>query len=71
MTDSEKIETAIRIIEEFGSIDGAHHKQWVLDQVIQVLLGGEYEDWKEEMRGDWLEEYDEYEYGEWDKGIAP
>ncbi len=30
---------ALRWIEQYGGIDGAHHKQWVLDQVARILLG--------------------------------
>jgi len=26
-------------IEHYGSIDGAHHKDWVLDQVSRILKG--------------------------------
>ena len=34
-----KDQWAMRFIESYGQIDGAHHKAWVLDQVAQVLLG--------------------------------
>lgn len=30
---------AMRYIEAYGSIDGGHHKQWVLDQVVRILKG--------------------------------
>ena len=30
---------ALRYIEMYGGIDGAHHKTWVLDQVVRILLG--------------------------------
>ena len=26
-------------IERYGQIDGAHHKDWVMDQVVQILKG--------------------------------
>ncbi len=57
----------------FGSIDGAHHKQWLLDQVLRELLGpdryaGQISDWDEERRmGDDPEDWD----SSWDEGIAP
>jgi hypothetical protein len=35
----ERIEKALGIIHQFGGIDGAHHKQWVLDQVVRALTG--------------------------------
>ena len=33
-----EIQTAMRIIEDFGGIDGEHHKAWVIDQVARALL---------------------------------
>jgi len=30
---------ALNIIKSYGSIDGGHHKQWVLDQVVRILTG--------------------------------
>lgn len=38
---------ALKVIAEDGSIDGSHHKQWVLDQVVHFLTGtGEnYQKW--------------------------
>jgi hypothetical protein len=73
MDDKEKIETDINLIGQYGGIDGGHHKQWVLDQVVRVLLGDEYNSWLAMMRGEWREENGvyEYEYDDWDEGIAP
>lgn len=54
-----RIEQALALIGEYGEIDGAHHKQWVLDQVARTLAGGdEYPNWVSEW--DWE-----------DPGIAP
>lgn len=30
---------AMEFIARYGQIDGAHHKQWVLDQVARILRG--------------------------------
>ena len=30
---------AMLFIEEYGQIDGSHHKQWVIDQVARILKG--------------------------------
>lgn len=63
--------------------DGAHHKQWTIDQMVRVLTGEDYEKWvksyqtcglKDCMRhedGDdeWTEDCDQG-YA-WDEGIAP
>lgn len=37
--DYTKSDWALTFIERYGSIDGAHHKAWVLDQVARILLG--------------------------------
>lgn len=58
-----RIEDALDLAWQYGQIDGGHHKMWVIDQMVRVLLGDEYEKWVQEYEGD-----DEYE---WDVGIAP
>ena len=46
------------LIEQYGWIDGAHHKQWVLDQIVRKILApNDYEKWAEACN--------------WDCGIAP
>jgi hypothetical protein len=49
---------AVKIAEEFGPVDGAHHKTWVIDQMVRVLLGEAYDMWVVMRDG-------------WDEGIAP
>jgi hypothetical protein len=34
---------AMTFIEMYGGIDGAHHKDWVLDQVARILKGSKVE----------------------------
>jgi len=58
---------ALDLILRYGGIDGGHHKQWVLDQIVRKLTGDGYNAWVEE-----------YQLGEdgpetyiWDEGIAP
>lgn len=34
-----KEQWAIQFISSYGGIDGAHHKDWVLDQVSRILHG--------------------------------
>ena len=56
---------ALDLISEYGEIDGAHHKQWLLDQVVRMLTGNEYE------YDRWVESHlKETEY-QWDEGVAP
>ena len=53
-------------IGEWGWIDGGHHKQWVLDQLVRMLV----EDYEK-----WVAEWEDGEDGpgtySWDQGIAP
>jgi hypothetical protein len=32
------VDWSLTFISQFGGIDGAHHKMWVLDQVARILL---------------------------------
>jgi hypothetical protein len=65
-----KINSALDVIEAFGSTEGTEHKQWVIDQVVRKLLGEEaYEVWKENFG--WDEECQERVYGNWEEGSPP
>ena len=37
--DLTREEWAMYFIESYGQIDGGHHKNWVIDQVVRVLKG--------------------------------
>jgi hypothetical protein len=67
MKDGEKIDRALAYIMEYGGVDGGHHKQWLLDQVVQMLADDKYDDWVKffENGEDGPQTY------EWDRGIAP
>jgi hypothetical protein len=58
---------ALRLAFEYGSIDGSHHKQWIIDQMVRALKGPGYEAW--------VEHFEDGEDGpgtySWDEGIAP
>ncbi len=62
-----KLDAALAVIVENGDIDGSHHKQWVLDQVVRTLTGDGYRAW--------VEAYCAGEDGPdtyaWDEGVAP
>jgi hypothetical protein len=79
-----RISRAMYYAGEFGYIDGAHHKQWVIDQMVRALTGcpvtgtaavidGEYDP---EVQGEsdeyreWVTPAGEDDPG-WDEGIAP
>lgn len=63
----ERIAAAIDAAETGGGTDGAHHKQWALDQVIRALTGPGYEAW----RSGYEDGEDGPETYWWDEGIAP
>lgn len=70
MNDKQKIQEAIDIISEFGGIEGGHHKQWVLDQVLRALMTpDDYEIFVAERTLGPNGESDYY--SPWDRGIAP
>ena len=52
---------------QYGMIDGAHHKQWVIDQMLRVVLKDCYEITIKNFN----EQYPLGEYEPWDEGIAP
>ena len=54
----------MELIERFGMIDGSHHKQWILDQIVRKIKGDEYETWLKYFNED-------EDYLPWDEGIAP
>jgi hypothetical protein len=66
-TDAERIELALELISDYGQEDGAHHKAWVIDQVVRALTGDGYDAWITSYRAgeDGPETYS------WDTGIAP
>lgn len=39
----EIIDKAIALAIKYGSIDGDHHRAWVIDQMVRVLAGDDYE----------------------------
>lgn len=63
-----KEQTIIKLIEQFGSIGGEHHKQWVIDQILRIILEEAYENWTRDMRRG---EDGPETYAAWDEGIAP
>lgn len=38
-TPLERIQKAINIAVQYGGIDGAHHKDWAIDQIVRALTG--------------------------------
>lgn len=57
------LSTALR----YGGIDGAHHKTWVIDQIVRDLTGAAYQPWV----ADACAGEDGPATYNWDTGIAP
>ncbi len=67
--DSSHVDSIVRVLDlitQYGGIDGGHHKQWLLDKIVEILAV----DYKQ-----WVREYEDGEDGpntySWDVGIAP
>lgn len=58
-----KVNYVVRLIGCHAGTDGAHHKQWVFDQIVGKLLGVYYDDW--------VAEWEHTNEDHWDEGIAP
>ena len=69
-TQSQRIGDAVALGIRYGQIDGSHHKMWVIDQMIRVLTGDNY-DTIIEMACKPEEGDEDQEVYEWDGGIAP
>ncbi len=63
---------ALEILFRWSQIDGAHHKDYAIDQILRALTGTEenYEEFVKDFQGEYDEYEDEYDYP-WSKGIAP
>jgi hypothetical protein len=60
----------VDLIATNGGIDGGHHKQWLLDQILRTILGDGYDEWVHDY------EFEETDDGgnpgfEWDTGVPP
>lgn len=58
---------ALTIAGNFASTDGAHHKDWVIDQMVRALTGKGYEKFVADTKSgeDGPETYS------WNEGVAP
>jgi hypothetical protein len=69
---AKRADAALDIAMRSGGVDSAHHKAWVIDQMIRALLGYD-EDTKHYDA--FIKEHNNGEDGpdtyEWDVGIAP
>lgn len=62
-----RIRAALDLAKQYGQIDGAHHKAWVIDQMVRALTAHAYGEWVASARRG----LDGPETYSWDEGIAP
>ena len=64
----ERVDEALAFLGQ-GNVDGAHHKDWIIDQLLRILVGSEedYEKWVK----DFCDGEDGPETYAWDEGVAP
>lgn len=67
MNAQERIDAAIDLAIKYGGVDGNHHKNWVIDQIVRLLSGEEYD----QIVADACNGEDGPHTYEWDCGIAP
>ena len=60
-------QSALENAESYGGIDGAHHKTWVIDQMVRSLTGNEYDATIKR----WCHGEDGPDTYDWDCGVAP
>lgn len=63
----DRITKAVAMITQHAAIDGAHHKDWVLDQVTRILTKDDYD----AVVADAKSGADGPETYSWETGIAP
>ena len=64
---TERIDLAIKLAVDYGGIDGAHHKDWCIDQIVRTLSGEEYD----KIVADAKDGEDGPNTYSWSCGIAP
>ena len=69
VANEEKIRKAVEVAERFGEYDGEHHKTWVIDQMLRVLLGDRYQIWVADREAE-IRRDDDPSY-KWNVGVSP
>lgn len=56
--DKTKLQAIVGMAAAYGDVQGSHHKQWLIDQMVRVALGEKYKNFIKSVE-------------DWDTGIAP
>lgn len=68
-TAEQRIADAMTIVNRYAGIEGEHHKTWVIDQIVRMLLGDDYNDWVAKRNSESGGDGDTYQ--PWNTGISP
>ena len=60
----EALDDILILVSDYGYIDGGHHKQWLLNEILRKILG-------DEAYNEWIFQWQGGNGAEWDMGIAP
>lgn len=55
-------------VAPMGQYDGAHHKTWVIDQMVRALTGDQYDEWVAQFSET---DEDGTSYNGWEVGSPP
>jgi hypothetical protein len=66
---TERTDKAIQMAVSCGGIDGSHHKDWVIDQMVRILAGSDEQ--YQKIVADACDGEDGPKTYSWEEGIAP
>lgn len=73
LDENADVKGALEEIVLYAGFDGAHHKDWVIDQVVRKLTGANYEQFVEAYETPivYSDAPDDYAQQDWQTGVDP
>ena len=71
MKSKARLREIMRLVEQMGGgSDGGHHKQYLIDQIVRVVQGDNYDQWRYDFEyGDGTGGHYPDQFLTWDEGI--
>lgn len=66
MTDEEKLSKILDLAASYAGVDGSHHKQHALVEIVKLIKGDDFDSWYEDYLGQ--DENGDPIYCEWEEG---
>lgn len=66
MTDAEKLAEILELAISYAGVDGSHHKQYALVEIVKVGFGENFDAWYEAYLG--RDDNGDRIYCEWEEG---